>query len=194
MGIDGFDILKTLGEGAFASVHKVRCVRRGGVPDIYVFLVGLGVSIRVGKGGLCAMRCCGCGRVDGCVYSARWIDRTDGHTHQPKTKIPHTHKYETRQVTRKADGKTYALKKVDVSSLDDKELVSALNEVCVRFENIEKLEKRVCACLALNEVRAIGEIEKRATQAKQAKQAKRATQAKQARACACLVWGGAAGR
>jgi len=27
------------------------------------------------------------------------------------------------------DGKTYALKKVDVSSLDDKELLSALNEI-----------------------------------------------------------------
>lgn len=34
-----------------------------------------------------------------------------------------------RQVTRTVDGKTYALKKVDVSSLDDKELVSALNEI-----------------------------------------------------------------
>lgn len=54
MGIDSFQILRGLGEGAFASVHKV---------------------------------------------------------------------------TRKSDGKTYALKKVDVSSLDDKELVSALNEV-----------------------------------------------------------------
>lgn len=36
-------------------------------------------------------------------------------------------------MTRKADGKTYALKKVDVSSLDDKELVSALNEVGTKF-------------------------------------------------------------
>jgi len=33
------------------------------------------------------------------------------------------------QVTRRTDGKTYALKKVDVSSLDDKELLSALNEI-----------------------------------------------------------------
>jgi NIMA (never in mitosis gene a)-related kinase 1/4/5 len=33
------------------------------------------------------------------------------------------------QVTRLVDGKTYALKKVDVGSLDDKELVSALNEI-----------------------------------------------------------------
>lgn len=33
------------------------------------------------------------------------------------------------QVTRRVDGKTYALKKVDVSSLDDKELLSALNEI-----------------------------------------------------------------
>lgn len=32
-------------------------------------------------------------------------------------------------MTRRADGKTYALKKVDVSSLDDKELLSALNEI-----------------------------------------------------------------
>ncbi|GAB5035304.1 Hypothetical protein NocV09_02500600 [Nannochloropsis oceanica] len=54
MGIEQFEILKTLGEGAFASVHKV---------------------------------------------------------------------------TRRVDGKTYALKKVDVSSLDDKELLSALNEI-----------------------------------------------------------------
>ena len=32
-------------------------------------------------------------------------------------------------MTRRTDGKTYALKKVDVSSLDDKELLSALNEI-----------------------------------------------------------------
>jgi len=34
MGIEQFEILKTLGEGAFASVHKV-CVS---LPDIYRFL------------------------------------------------------------------------------------------------------------------------------------------------------------
>lgn len=33
------------------------------------------------------------------------------------------------QVTRTADQKTYALKKVDVGSLDDKEMLSALNEI-----------------------------------------------------------------
>lgn len=35
----------------------------------------------------------------------------------------------TTQVTRTADQKTYALKKVDVGSLDDKEMLSALNEI-----------------------------------------------------------------
>lgn len=141
MGIDGFEILKTLGEGAFASVHKVRvCVEgRGGVPDIYVFRVGLGVSIGVRGAGAVrnALFVGGCGWVDGCVYSARSLDPIDGPTpHQPpKINPTHIHTPMTKpdtQVTRKADGKTYALKKVDVSSLDDKELVSALNEVCVR--------------------------------------------------------------
>ncbi len=52
-------------------------------------------------------------------------------------------------MTRKVDGKTYALKKVDVSSLDDKELVSALNEVraCVHargllYQDMRLVEKR----------------------------------------------------